>query len=175
MENFFGCQRQRGRTGENPNVDQFCKNTQALRVINSVCAHVPRGNCRGRQNLIDIKKVKYVLPKRRRQRNKPVLLSQNKENAKISPEDEGQPMKTMSSAQSTKEEVPVGLERELSSNDSTDNTSTIASDLEVDLEISALSCDENVVDDPEQLKAIDKVSLSKEKERQLCESNRSNF
>ena len=81
----------------------------------------------------------------------------------------------MSSAQSTKEEVPVGLERELSSNESTDNTSTIASDLEVDLEISALSCDENVVDDPEQLKAIDKVSLSKEKERQLCESNRSNF
>ena len=80
----------------------------------------------------------------------------------------------MVSAQSTIEEVPVGLERELSHNKSTDDTSTIASDLEVDLEISDLSCDENVVDDPKQLKTIDKVS-PKDKERQLCESNRSNF
>ena len=28
LENFFGCQRQRGRTDENPNVQQFCKNSQ---------------------------------------------------------------------------------------------------------------------------------------------------
>ena len=27
LENFFGMQRQRGRTGENPNVSQFCTNT----------------------------------------------------------------------------------------------------------------------------------------------------
>jgi len=47
LENFFGCQRQRGRTGENPNVQQFCKNTQALRVINSVCGTVAKGNCCG--------------------------------------------------------------------------------------------------------------------------------
>ena len=68
LENFFGCQRQRGRTGKNPNVDQFCKNTQALRVINAVCAHVPRGNCRGKQHHIDIKKESKPLPKRCRQR-----------------------------------------------------------------------------------------------------------
>ena len=45
LENFFGQQRQRGRTHENPNADQFIKNSQALRVINSTCATI-RGNCR---------------------------------------------------------------------------------------------------------------------------------
>ena len=49
LENFFGCQRQRGRTGENPNAFQFCKNTQALRIINSVCGNISKGNCRGRK------------------------------------------------------------------------------------------------------------------------------
>ena len=37
LEQFFGCQRQRGGTSENPNVAEFCKNTQALRVINTAC------------------------------------------------------------------------------------------------------------------------------------------
>lgn len=46
LENFFGMQRQRGRVNENPNVSEFMKNTQALRVVNSDCATV-RGNCRG--------------------------------------------------------------------------------------------------------------------------------
>ena len=46
LENFFGQQRQRGRTHENPNADQFVKNSQALRVINSTCATI-RGNYRG--------------------------------------------------------------------------------------------------------------------------------
>ncbi len=45
LENFFGQQRQRGRTHENPNAAEFLKNTQALRVINSTCATI-RGNCR---------------------------------------------------------------------------------------------------------------------------------
>ena len=67
LENFFGCQRQRGRTGENPNVQQFCKNTQALRVMNSVCGNVPKGNCRGRKQSDDIQENK-ALPKRRRNR-----------------------------------------------------------------------------------------------------------
>lgn len=31
-------------TSENPNCAEFCKNTQALRVINTACA---KGNCRG--------------------------------------------------------------------------------------------------------------------------------
>ena len=65
LENFFGCQRQRGRTGENPNAHQYCKNTQALRVINSDCADVPKGNCRGRKQHIDMQD-KKPLPKRHR-------------------------------------------------------------------------------------------------------------
>ena len=46
LENFFGQQRQRGRTNENPNVRDFMKNTQALRIINNTCGNI-RGNCRG--------------------------------------------------------------------------------------------------------------------------------
>lgn len=47
MEKYFGQQRQRGKTNENPNVAQFLKNAQALRVINGVCRDVVKGNCRG--------------------------------------------------------------------------------------------------------------------------------
>lgn len=46
LENFFGQQCQRGRVNENPNVPEFVKNTQALRVANLSCSTV-RGNCRG--------------------------------------------------------------------------------------------------------------------------------
>jgi len=53
LEKFFGCQRQRGKSNENPNAHDFCKNTQALRVINTVCKDVPRGNCRGSKHSID--------------------------------------------------------------------------------------------------------------------------
>ena len=49
LEKFFGLQRQRGGANENPNVQQFLKNTQALRVINTVCGNV-RGNVRGSKN-----------------------------------------------------------------------------------------------------------------------------
>ena len=48
LEKFFGNQRQRGGVNENPTVQEFCKNTQALRVINNVCGEVS-GNCRGRK------------------------------------------------------------------------------------------------------------------------------
>ena len=47
LENFFGCQRQRGGTSDNPTVQEFYNNTQALRVINSFCRGPVRGNCRG--------------------------------------------------------------------------------------------------------------------------------
>jgi hypothetical protein len=49
LEKFFGIQRQRGRVNENPSVQEFCKNTQALRVIGTTCAHVcvSKGNTRG--------------------------------------------------------------------------------------------------------------------------------
>ena len=46
LENFFGCQRQRGGTSENPSVAEFTQNTQALRVVNSLCRAPVRGNCR---------------------------------------------------------------------------------------------------------------------------------
>ena len=49
---------------------QFCKNSQALRVINSVCASVAKGNCRGRKQPIVLKENK-PLPKRRRIRKAP--------------------------------------------------------------------------------------------------------
>ena len=45
VENFFGQQRQRGNTNDNPNSTEFIKNTQALRVINTACSTV-RGNYR---------------------------------------------------------------------------------------------------------------------------------
>lgn len=47
IEKFFGWQRQRGRVNENPNVQEFLKNTQALHVINGMSPTVTRGNCRG--------------------------------------------------------------------------------------------------------------------------------
>jgi len=47
IEKFFGCQRQRGGTNENPTVPEFNKNTQALRVVNSFYRHNASGNCRG--------------------------------------------------------------------------------------------------------------------------------
>ena len=66
LEQFFGCQRQRGTTNENPNVAQFCKNTQALRVINGVCGNVSKSNCRGNKTTIDRGKENCPLPKRRK-------------------------------------------------------------------------------------------------------------
>ena len=45
LEQFFGCQRQRGGTSDNPNVIEFCHNTQALRVVDSFCRAPVRGNC----------------------------------------------------------------------------------------------------------------------------------
>ena len=46
LEQFFGCQRQRGGTSDNPSVAEFIKNTQALRVVDSFCRGPVRGNCR---------------------------------------------------------------------------------------------------------------------------------
>lgn len=47
LEKFFGRQRQRGGVHENPNVSQFLKGNQALRVINSINLDFTRGNTRG--------------------------------------------------------------------------------------------------------------------------------
>jgi hypothetical protein len=37
LENFFGQQRQRGGISDNPNTQEFVKNTQSLRVVNELC------------------------------------------------------------------------------------------------------------------------------------------
>lgn len=66
LENYFGCQRQRGKSNENPNVHQFCSNSQALRVINGTCATVSKGNCRGRKNIINWEQENRPLSKRRK-------------------------------------------------------------------------------------------------------------
>ena len=68
LEKFFGCQRQRGKSNENPNVQQFCSNTQALRVINGTCANVSKGNCRGNKAKIDWEQENCPLPKRHRKK-----------------------------------------------------------------------------------------------------------
>lgn len=65
LENFFGCQRQRGGTSTNPNVSEFTHNTQALRVINSFCVGPAKGNCRLKDDVDFKKELKEPLPKRR--------------------------------------------------------------------------------------------------------------
>lgn len=70
LENFFGIQRQRGRVNENPNVREFCQNTQALRVIDSVCTNVSRGNTRGNKSDDGDIISDQPLAKRRRQKKK---------------------------------------------------------------------------------------------------------
>ena len=67
LEKFFGCQRQRGGVSENPNVKEFYKNTQALRVVNSVARNAVYGNCRGNKggNTIDWEKENKPLHKRK--------------------------------------------------------------------------------------------------------------
>ena len=42
IEKFFGCQRQQGRSNENPTVAEYFKNTDSLRVINSIDVIVRR-------------------------------------------------------------------------------------------------------------------------------------
>jgi len=66
LEKFFGCQRQRGPTNENLNVVQFCKNTQALRVINGVCGNVSKSNCRSNKTSVNWGKENCPLPKQRK-------------------------------------------------------------------------------------------------------------
>ena len=73
LEGFFGCQRQRGATSDNPSVHEFLKNTAALRVVNSFCRTSATGNCRGSKEKSNSKSVLTEhelapLPKRRRLR-----------------------------------------------------------------------------------------------------------
>ena len=47
LENYFGYQRQCDGTSDNPNALEYGKNTEALRVVNTLCRGPVRGNCRG--------------------------------------------------------------------------------------------------------------------------------
>lgn len=72
LECFFGCQRQRGGTSDNPSAADFYNNTQALRVVDSFCRGPVKGNCRG--YVTDVHKIKaddYTpLTRRKRPRHK---------------------------------------------------------------------------------------------------------
>ena len=70
--NFFGCQWQRGGTHDNPTVKEFQQNTHALRVVNSFCRPVVKGNCRGNMKVIDKENVDSTLdfPRRCTKRQK---------------------------------------------------------------------------------------------------------
>ena len=68
LERFFGCQRQRGGVHDNPNVQEFCKNTQALRVMKSAWKGPAKGNCRGGQRDTDKENIHEPLPKRPRKK-----------------------------------------------------------------------------------------------------------
>lgn len=63
LEKFFGCQPQReGGGNENPNAQDFYKNTQALRVINSFCVDSVKGNCRENKTPALYKENMYCSP-----------------------------------------------------------------------------------------------------------------
>ncbi len=71
LENFFGCQRQKGGTHDNPTVAEFEKNMQALRVINSFARGPAKGNCRGFGKECTVTDTENTpLPKRRQTRKK---------------------------------------------------------------------------------------------------------
>jgi len=68
LEKFFGIQRQTGRSNENPTVAQFIKNTDTIRVINSIWIDDITGNCRGQNSkkYTDFEAAKLPLCKRKR-------------------------------------------------------------------------------------------------------------
>ena len=65
IENFFGCQKQRGGTSDNPNVKEFYDNTETIRYINSFCQGSIKGNCRGSDEPVSDAE-NAPLPKRQR-------------------------------------------------------------------------------------------------------------
>ena len=67
LESFFGKQRMRGGSNDNPNVATFLKNTSSLRIQGSIAMKPLRGNCRrGKQNIENIEIDDTPLPKRKR-------------------------------------------------------------------------------------------------------------
>ena len=50
IKKFFGIQRQAGRVNENPNIVEFIKNTENMKVIGGIFITNILGNCRGRNH-----------------------------------------------------------------------------------------------------------------------------
>ena len=70
LEKFFGCQRQQGRTNDNPKVFEFIKNTQSLRVVDSINIHEVTGNCRGtKRKCYDLEAIDLNKPLKKRKRH----------------------------------------------------------------------------------------------------------
>ena len=67
LEQFFGCVRQQGGVHENPNVIEFMKNTQVLRVVNT-CKKIARGNCRTDTSENDTRQENISLPRRKKRK-----------------------------------------------------------------------------------------------------------
>lgn len=65
LEIFFGLQRQRNGVHKTPNVLEFFKHTQALRVINGTRVLVKRGNCHMDQDNSDFDKNAPLLKRKR--------------------------------------------------------------------------------------------------------------
>lgn len=70
LEKFFGCQRQMGATHSHPSLNDYQRNAQALRVVNSFCKDIVKGNCRGSKRPIDKENCDQPLPKRCKSRAK---------------------------------------------------------------------------------------------------------
>ena len=71
LEKFFGCQRQKGRANENPTASEFLKNSQSLRVIDSICVKdiTGQGNCRGtKRKDYDLENPYFEMPLKKRKR-----------------------------------------------------------------------------------------------------------
>ena len=66
LECFFGCQRQRGGTSDNPTAN----NTQALNIVDSFCRGPVPGNCRGSMSSMKRKSSDDKTPLIRRKRTR---------------------------------------------------------------------------------------------------------
>ena len=68
LEKYFGMQRQKGKSNDNPTVLEFVKNNETIRLVGTMWFDDPKGNCRKsqaiQQSIADTK----LLPLRKRKR-----------------------------------------------------------------------------------------------------------
>ena len=70
VEKLFGRQRQRGAVNENPTVNEFLNNNQALRIVDSTRIDASRGNTRGANTCEIINVSSSLLQKRKTPKHK---------------------------------------------------------------------------------------------------------